>query len=390
MLLVTDLQEWMVVRKYEGNGLHLSGPSGQGPSSTSDLPSTSDPKFRKIMFGEPIYPKLAGDAESRWLSEQSSPISPTTSGFAGTKASGGAAMPAGTYPESDSSSSQPASPKTTMATTMEDELEDDDGSSFVETPPLSVAAAESFYYSAAATSNTYISPPFFSNPQNPPPVPQIPPQFKSLNGRPFSSQPSTPFSASFTPPPESPRPNSAESRIGSVQSHTSNLSQAVPSSIRRPLPRPPPVPPVSSDPPLARRMQSSNQLRNDTSLGVLSPPPRPQRSLPPTPSIGQTNVPLPVPVPELQTLPENHDPLERVSRHSRQPPITKVSQEDLTNWVHMLTNPQRDLPPAPLPSSSIFDVPPPAYNTIVFSPQPSRNQQSSPPPLVHPVTSDSP
>jgi hypothetical protein len=375
----------MVVRKYEGDGVHLSGSSGQGSSSMPDLPSTSDPKFRKIMFGEPIYPKIAGGAESRLrLSEGSSSLSPTTPGFprTPTSASGGASIP---DPEFDSSPLRPASPKTTMAPTVSSEYdndEDDEGTLFDDTRPPSVLA-ESFHYSATAPSHTHIDPSFYGNSQSRPPVPRIPPQFKSLNGRGFSSQPSTPISMTFRPtrdlpppPPESPLHESGDSqfaRSNSVRSYTSNHSRPGSPSTRRPLPPPPPVPPISSSPPLARRVQSSNQLRNHASFAALTSPSRPLRSLPPTPNTSRSNVPPPEPVPEGH----GNSPV-RVPHHSRQPPITKASQEDLRNWVHVLTAPERDLPPVPLPSSSIFDVPPPAYNTINFSPQRQRSL-----PFVH-------
>lgn len=401
LLLVTDLQEWMVVRKYEGKGLHLSGSSGQGSSSMPDLPSTSDPKFRKIMFGEPIYPKIAAGAESRSrLSEGSSSLSPTTPGFPRTPTSGGASIH---DPEFDYSPLRPASPKTTMApmvSSEDDEDEDDnDGEDtfFDDTRPSSVLA-ESFHYSSAAPSHPHIDPSFYGISQSRPPVPQIPTQFKSLNGRGFSSQPSTPISMTFRPirdlpppPPESLLQDSGDSQVArsnSVRSYTFNLSRPGSPSTPRPLPPPPPVPPISSGPPLARRVQSSNQLRNDASFAALTSPSRPMRSLPPTPSIGRSHVPPLPPAPE--TVPEEQMHIEsdggsvRVSHHShsRQPPITKASQEDLRNWVHMLTTPQRDLPPAPLPSSSIFDVPPPAYNTIDFSRQRQRSL-----PVVHAAAS---
>ncbi|KIM45506.1 hypothetical protein M413DRAFT_442171 [Hebeloma cylindrosporum] len=405
LLLVTDLQEWMVVRKYEGNGLHLSGSSGQGSSSMPDLPSTSDPKFRKIMFGEPIYPKIAANAESRpRLSDGSSSLSPTTPGFPRTPTSGAVSIP---DTDLDPSPSRAASPKTTMAPMVpssddDDDDDDDEGESFDDARPPSVIA-ESLHYSAAAPSHTHIDPSFYGDSQRHP-VPQIPPQFKSLNGRAFSSQPSTPISMTFrpirelpNPPPESPLQDSEDGQFArsnsisnSIRSDKSDLSRTGSPSIRRPLPLPPPVPPISPDAPLARRVQSSNQLRNDASFAALTSSPRPLRSLPPTPSVARTNVPptppVPEPVPEEQTHAESDGGFVRVSHHSRQPPITKASQEDLRNWVHVLTNPQRDLPPAPLPSSSIYDVPPPAYSTIDFS----RRRQRSLPMLHAAASADDP
>ncbi|KAF8149491.1 hypothetical protein B0H34DRAFT_802474 [Crassisporium funariophilum] len=391
LLMVTDIQDWMLVRKAEGTNLsipYITALSGQGPSSVSDLPSTSDPQWRKIMYGEPIYPKLSGELRNR-TSETSLSMSPTTPGLPRTPTSAGTGMPTFPYVESDSSSSRPSSRKMTIASTLDDS--DSDELSVEESRPPSPSAESMHYPAGSAPTHLYIDPSFY------PPVPPIPSQYaKSMNGRNFSSQPSTPISPGFKafrelpqPPKQHniPRPRSspplegshsvyeaypyspdAPSSSGSMRTSISSLSRSA-SAARRPLPHPPPVPTINSANPMVRRAQSSNQLMINPSLSKGTPP-RPQRSLPPTPNHAHI------------TAVEEEDPEDeghlRVSQHSRQPPITKVSQEDLTQWVHTLTSPQRDLPPAPIPRTSIFDVPPPAYDTIHFSSVSSRRRPPVP------------
>jgi hypothetical protein len=106
-------------------------------------------------------------------------------------------------------------------------------------------------------------------------------------------------------------------------------------SYRRPLPKPP---------------GESTSLRTQST----TPPPinspetssNASRSLPPTPSERRPSV-------------SSHSRI-----HPRSPPMTKTSQEELTKWVHGLTDVSRDLPPVPLPETVVFDLPPPSYSSI--------------------------
>ena len=106
-------------------------------------------------------------------------------------------------------------------------------------------------------------------------------------------------------------------------------------SYRRPLPKPPKESSL-------RRTQSSSPS-TATSTHAL-------RLLPPTPLL------------EVSGLKESRIPVSGNSHiHSQSPPMTKASQE-LTRWVHELTDPQ--LPSTPLP---VFDLPPPSYSSIYFA-----------------------
>ncbi|KAF8971220.1 hypothetical protein BDZ97DRAFT_2054927 [Flammula alnicola] len=389
LLLVTDPQDWMLVQEFEeGQSLTIPNPDRLGISSAPDLPLTSDPQLRKIMYGEPIYPKLSGTESRSKHSSSSTP--PTTPGLPRTPTS---SMPIFTFPESESSSSRPATPKSTLASVIGS---DDNFDSFsIPETRTSSPLPESIYFSSAAPSHTYADPSFYRS-QTRPPVPPLPLQYATaFNGRNFSSQPSTPVSAGFrnfrqlphTPPADTiPRPRtsppeeqpsldmtaqrsshqSRAERPSSIRSHTSNFSTSTTAA-----------PPISASPPVARRVQSSSQLRSDTPLSppTKAAPPRPQRSLPPTPGVGVVGNNNNTQSSEA----EANTHLQVEQQHSRQPPITKASQEDLTNWVHLLTNPGRDLPPAPLPSSSIFDAPPPAYDTITFSRRPTQRRPSNSP-----------
>ena len=470
LLLVTDLQDWMLVRKFEDDDMsrpHSSDASGgQGSGTASDLPPTSDPQWRKIMFGEPLYPKLGSEGHSNTSK------SPTTTGFPGTPTSPiEVGHPYSYFGSEEGSSSRPSSRSQKMrlsSVTTEDDVRSEDMA--YEGAPIS-PSAESVAFTSPAPSHTYLEPSFYGS--DPPPVPPLPLQYvQSFNGRNAKSQPTTPVSATFKPLPQHPpistrsshtpseeRPHSSLSQSSPVEfanphrnneaeddddddlppidsfpprhsvpqelsfgsSSSSIRSESVRSSIsgshasgslsrpgssartRRPLPRPPPVPPldgktitptnnmsmIPNHNLVPRRTQSSTHLEiKPFAKGGLHTPPRPQRSLPPTPHDSRpASSPL---AGELEVMvdagaeadfltsqgrtdsdiPPSAGFLSPDQAHGRQPPITKSSQEDLTDWVHKLTSPQRDLPPAPLPQSTIFDVPPPAYSSINFSSRP--------------------
>jgi len=400
MLLVTDLQEWMLVRKADGQGV-ANDSDVAGPSFAPDVPFRSDPKFRKIMYGEPIFPKLSGEGTSK-SSVKSRSRSPTTlARRPSTPMTPDSGMPRFVYPESDGLSSPDPSASRGRYPSMTDSDDDDedelDTFSLVETRSTS-AIADNYNFSSTEPSHNYHDATFSSS-EELPPVPPLPFQY-AKSFRNFSSQPSTPVSGTFAPSREHPllpselisRPRSSPplessvagssrdsrqysdslehprvhsiARSESVLSQTSSMSRPGSSAARRPLPRPPPVPPISSSPPPARRVQSSSQLANYPVFAKDNPS-RLQRSLPPTPGI----ITSPTSTSSLM-----HD---MNAVHSRLPPITKVSQEDLTNYVHALTSPQRDLPPQPLPSTSIYDVPPPSYNSIAFDNPPSQHRRPS-------------
>lgn len=228
------------------------------------------------------------------------------------------------------------------------------------TRPLSPSTESMFYplANASAPSHTYIDPSFYRG-EDAPPVPLIPKQLHHLNSedkrilssRPLTSSSTTSSLRQRRELPLAPgqlhigrivsSPSPSSSFVGSDDLSFSPLDVASPvslsksRSISRPLPRPPPLSPLLDDSdgetPALRTVRSQTRLDRRTSQ-------RPQRSLPPTPIPSVSGRQLP-----------------------RQP--KKFSQEDLSQWVHMLTSP-RGLPTIPLPGASMFDAPPPAYNAI--------------------------
>lgn len=64
LLLVTDVQEWMLVEKYEGQDSIFPSPataygSDNGSPRSPVGTSTSASQWRKIVYGEPLFPKRA-------------------------------------------------------------------------------------------------------------------------------------------------------------------------------------------------------------------------------------------------------------------------------------------------------------------------------------------
>lgn len=109
-------------------------------------------------------------------------------------------------------------------------------------------------------------------------------------------------------------------------------------SYRRPLPKPPRESAL-------RRTQSSTPSTATSALTF--------RSLPPTPLIEVS---------------EPNESRPSVSGNSRihSPPMKKETQE-LTRWVHELTDPQQVLSTTPSPGTEVFDLPPPSYTSIYFA-----------------------
>ncbi|KJA27603.1 hypothetical protein HYPSUDRAFT_34709 [Hypholoma sublateritium FD-334 SS-4] len=398
LLLVTDLQEWMLVKRFEEPTPSIPGSSSQPSNSVPELAST---QLRKIIYGEPIFPKLlATDSRSKHSSSSTGPMTPGPPQTPTSATFGSSAIK---YEESFYTSSRPSSPMPGLPSIAGSRDDVDNCESFV-IPEIqaSTPLAESLRFSSRHPSHSHFDPSFYGSSEEPP-VPSLPFKYsKSLRSLGNTSQPSTPLSQSFrrepfeTPssdrsehhipsPPEESIISAGSSQVpttpavrspGMVRSERSNSVRSYSSSIgRRPLPKPPQMAPMPPKPPVPRRVQSSMQLRNNATSSP-SPPPataqpaRPQRALPATPinSPSTSDTTSPPATSESSTAGATLlSPLSSEHAYGRNPPITKASQEDLTRWVHLLTAPQRDLPPAPLPSTSIYDVPPPAYDTINFS-----------------------
>ncbi|KAJ6594219.1 hypothetical protein B0H19DRAFT_54236 [Mycena capillaripes] len=200
MLLVTDVQDWMLVQKYEGDDSPPTLPPLSASSSDLlDTPPQSAPasasQWRKILYGEPIFPKRTPNPRSASTTDLTTPL-PTSSKQMAKILYGDPIYPSLT-----------SSPVTSMWDS-EDEDEDEDveawraqrGSynSSVASPqsqngPTRVASPSSesiFYPNGRPSSHTYIDPSFYG--EDVPPVPQIPAQ--------YASSVSTSTSRGTTPP----------------------------------------------------------------------------------------------------------------------------------------------------------------------------------------------
>lgn len=399
LLLVTDLQEWMLIKEI--NDAKITESSASGAQASSSFTLASAPKHRKNVYGEPVFPNLlTTEARSKHSSSSTGPMTP---GFPETPTSHIVAASVYNYEESYYPS-PPASPKPGLSSIIGSIDDSMDRESFT-IPDIrsSSPLAESLRFSSRRPSHSHFDPSFYGS--QIPPVPSHP----FLHSNPLQDntnisqapQHSTPLFHSYgrerfhtAVSDGSERfvlveDNAAQvghNRIspeakGMVRSERSNSVRSYASSGgRRPLPKLPPVPLVAPSTLAARRVQSSTQLRSDVTMASSSSSSQPasqirtgpQRSLPRTPGITIPNGVARSSTTSNTEASPLRSPHSLEQTHSRMPPITKASQEDLTNWVHLLTNPQRDLPPAPLPSTSIFDVPPPAYESINFSPPKSQ------------------
>lgn len=403
LLMVTDVQEWMLVRKYDGQSsptspLASSGSMSATPPRTSTS-STSDRQLRKILFGEPIFPKRMSTMSSRASTSTASHVPPTpTSAGQWNKIMFGKPLYPSLRPHSSDSSFSDSESEEEVSESESDVQTDDDGRSEDVTgvkvakepqrpsrPPS--PSSESVFYPltpASAPSHTYLDPLFY-NEFNIPPVPKIPAKYASS----ASPSPITPGSASTSrrfrelPRPPShrsqstPRPRTTESLPSPVESNISSisderrrpsydaafLSSPTSSSYQRTLPVPPPQSPIdprvpslplrhssSSGRPLNARYKHQSQFSG--------------RTLPPTPT-------------------------ERRA---------EKSYGGLADW---LSRPDWDSPRASTsaarPESILsIDCPPPAYNTIDFSsgpgippmwPNTSDPPQPQPPPPLTATTS---
>ncbi|KAJ7594551.1 hypothetical protein C8J56DRAFT_1161150 [Mycena floridula] len=334
LLLVTDIQEWMVVKKYEEDASPIDALTLGVPQSA---PATSSFQWRKIMLGEPIFPR-----------RQSGTISPASD------------MP----PPTPTTPSQMAkilyrepiypSLKNDSCTTVSEasDLEYSDDEELATSHQLSQPSpsrppspsAESVCYplvNGSAPNHTYLDPMFYNDEQDVPPVPPLPSQY-ARNGRPGSSTGSTagsttssgrtrelpripqgrsqdlPPRSRSTPPRDSPE---AASPVVSNSESRRRLGRTQSVSYRRL-----PTPPVQSDGyHEIRPRPSTSKLRTIGLDKTLS-----QRSLPPTPG----------------------------SAVPRLPQQYKDSMGDL-QWStsHFATS----------SSSEVIDLPPPAYTSINFS-----------------------
>lgn len=380
ILLVTDVQEWMVVQ-------------GSNPGSpTGDFSPSAGRQWRKIAHREPLFPKLSPVTTQTTIpGDFDSNSATTTSQEQMAKIVHGDPL----YPRLQQSSvSQPSN-------LSESEAEDNGNETHslleVITTRSPSPSAESFLYPVSemsAPSHTFIDPSFYLD-QRAPPVPPIPSHYAS------QARSSSPVSTKSrrirelpVPPPLILNSEASNSRISHSQplvestnqvreldSSASTIGPADASlwkrrpsepiltrarSLSRPLPRTPLTPSADGRDPVIRRVQSHTRInQNDIEKPWLSsapplPPlpitsttpmtPRPGRSLPPTPldlAMGRTMGGSTTRVDDTQFVRKSYE-----------------SDQDSPGWVQMLTG-QHGMP-GPAPPRPSFDHPPPAYTAIDF------------------------
>ncbi|GAW10637.1 hypothetical protein LENED_012926 [Lentinula edodes] len=176
LLLTTDIQEWMVVQKHDGEVNHelppeVSGSDDFGPRSAPPA-STSALQWRKVLYGVPLYPK-----------RQSSASTASHVRFPGNlnqiaKIVNGEPMYPSLYRESSSIDFSSSESESDQETESEDILDTRVQPS--STPSRAPSpSAESVLYpltTASAPSHTYLDPSFY-NEYGIPPVPPLPAEY---------------------------------------------------------------------------------------------------------------------------------------------------------------------------------------------------------------------
>ncbi|KAK7005798.1 hypothetical protein R3P38DRAFT_3039658 [Favolaschia claudopus] len=360
ILLVTDVQDWMLVPKYEGEDpAPILPPLPSTSTDLFDTPPQSAPasasQWRKILYGEPIFPKRTPASRSASTTDLSAPL-PTSRKQMAKIIYGDPIYPSLTSSRTssspvgsswDSEEEDDAEPEVEAEPEEEEELlayraQRGSGNSSLPSPQMpqtprgdSPSSESIFYPNGRPPSHGYIDPSFYG--EDVPPVPQIPLQYASsvsstsrgatppdsarLRNRRELPLPPTPISESprpmhrsqSTPPREVPassfgrRPS--EPLFLATSTSSASASASTSSSV---TPAPPPLPPIRT---LTR--SQSMKLRTQRLLPTPPTPTEPsspdlfrsitrssrrssqysQRSLPLPP--GATTAPPPLPRPPL-------------------------------------------------------------------------------------------
>lgn len=403
LLLVTEPQEWMFARKHEENDVcSLADSTNMSDTSGSNFLSsvavTSSSQWRKIMYGEPMYPKR--QVQSASSSGPSSPVSdavPQTPTSPDSLAKVMHGVPV--YPKLASTlSNLDVFPES-------DQIGEGIVSSTEPSRPTS-PTADSIFFSAAGAevpSRTYLDPTFYHEDDAERQVPSTLSRMPSSNPVQSYTAPTSPASEQththdtpslkqalrprstppqahvqeLTVPPPLPGPSSP--RAVRSPSLPPPQSQRRPSTAR-PLPRPPDASARG-----LRHTQSQQGLRSEkrSSYGqraLPSPPPLPPLSplnvhrLGPVVDAGpimqspQRHTLFPSPIssappdlcsPANTSYPDNL--FHSTHRHQKTP-----DQDDLARWMGVLGDTRR-LSHDEVISTAPYDVPPPAYNSINFN-----------------------
>ncbi|KAF8070042.1 hypothetical protein FPV67DRAFT_1413320, partial [Lyophyllum atratum] len=174
LFLVTDVQEWMLVKKFEGKDIVIpighpqDLPGLTPPKSAPGNMSTTNLQWRKIMYGEPLFPKRTSHSSLSSGSTTPDALTPTSiSAEQMAKVVYGHPL----YPTLRAPSPDPS-------TSGSEDANDHMFFSPTLTRPPSPSAESIFYPHSrgSAPSHTYLDPSFY-NEDDVPPVPSIPARF---------------------------------------------------------------------------------------------------------------------------------------------------------------------------------------------------------------------
>ncbi|KAJ7268670.1 hypothetical protein B0H12DRAFT_1096070 [Mycena haematopus] len=190
LLLVTDVQDWMLVQKYEGeeSAPPILPPLASTSTDLFDTPPQSAPasasQWRKVLYGEPIFPKRYPNSRSLSTTDLSAPL-PTSS----------KQMAKILYGDPIYPSLTPSPVNSNWDSEDEDEdAEDGEGQEYraqrgsanssllspqmPQTPRVESPSSDSIFYpNGRPPSHGYIDPSYYG--EDVPPVPQIPAQYAS-------------------------------------------------------------------------------------------------------------------------------------------------------------------------------------------------------------------
>ncbi|KAH6897546.1 hypothetical protein BKA70DRAFT_1116128 [Coprinopsis sp. MPI-PUGE-AT-0042] len=192
MLLVTDLQEWMLVTQVEGRRNIIVPNPTAGNGETVET-TTSDVQWRKILYREPLFPRINGEASSSHTEDSESAISPTT--------------PVSARNGHNRVYSQPGSlPAGASILSFSDDGYEHDERSTVR--PLSPAMESQYYPGDEAPRHSYADPSYHyrKSVSAVPPVPPLPVEYQMSNRSlpiplPSPSSPARPLRKLPIPPP---------------------------------------------------------------------------------------------------------------------------------------------------------------------------------------------
>ncbi len=391
LLLVTEPQEWMFARKFEehdvcslADSVSMSDTSGSNFLSSAAVTSTS--QWRKIMYGEPMYPKR--QVQSASSSGPSSPISDTvpqtpTSPDSLAKVMHGvpvypklvSTLPnLDVFPESDQineefvSSTEPSRPTSPTADSIffpaagagESSFYHDDAERQVPSTlsrMTSSSPVQSYTAPTSPTSGQTHDTPSLKQalrPRSTPPqahvqeltVPPLPGPSSARAVRSPSLPPSQPQRRPSTARPLPRLPVASARGLRHTQSQQGLRSEKRSSYGQRALPSPPPLPPLS---PL-----NIHRLGPVVDAGPIMQSPQRQTLF----HSPMTSAPHDLCAPTSTAYPDTL--LHNTHRHQKTP-----DQDDLARWMGVLGDTRRF--PDDVISTAPYDVPPPAYDSINFN-----------------------